>query len=203
MGFYDFAGSTLVHSVGGCGLAAILVLGARKGKYVGGQIRPIMPSNLPLAAVGVFLLWFGWFGFNGGSVLNADPVGVSYAITTTSIAAALGGLSAGMASWIFGRKPDLSVALNGILAGLVGITAGRHHHDPDHHHRSRFRCPGLLLCRSSLLAHGRRPIGALNVHLVCGIFGTIMAGLFGENNVGTQIVGILAYGARCSLSSPP
>ena len=90
MGFYDFAGSTLVHSVGGWGgLAAILVLGPRKGKYVDGQIRPILPSNLPMAAVGVFLLWFGWFGFNGGSVLNADPAGVSYASSLLAIAAAL------------------------------------------------------------------------------------------------------------------
>ena len=125
MGFYDFAGSTLVHSVGGWGaLAGIIVLGPRLGKYVGGQIKPIAGHSMPLATIGVFLLWLGWFGFNGGSVLSADPELVSLVFVTTCLASATGILGAMATSWIFQHKPDLSMVLNGSLAGLVGITAG-------------------------------------------------------------------------------
>jgi len=125
MGFHDFAGSTLVHSVGGWGaLAGVLLLGPRLGKYVKGKIQPIPGSNMPLAAIGVFLLWLGWFGFNGGSVLSADPGLTSYVLVTTCLAAAAGAMGAVFTSWIATSKPDLSMALNGILAGLVGITAG-------------------------------------------------------------------------------
>ena len=124
--FYDFAGSTIVHSVGGWGaLAGAMLLGPRLGKYMAdGRIRPILPSNMPLATIGVFLLWLGWFGFNGGSVLSGDPNLVSLTLVTTCIAAAAGGLGAMFTSWVILQKPDLSMALNGILAGLVGITAG-------------------------------------------------------------------------------
>ena len=125
MGFYDFAGSTLVHSVGGWGaLAGIIVLGPRLGKYVNDQIRPIAGHSMPLATIGVFLLWLGWFGFNGGSVLSADPELVSLVFVTTSLAAAAGVIGAMGASWMLQHKPDLSMVLNGALAGLVGITAG-------------------------------------------------------------------------------
>ena len=195
-GFYDFAGSTLVHSVGGWGgLAAILVLGARKGKYVDGQIRPILPSNLPLAAVGVFLLWFGWFGFNGGSVLDASPEMISYVCMTTSIAAALGGITAGIVSWVFGKKPDLTMALNGILAGLVGITAA-----PDTSVAMTIFVgisSGIIVYFAVLLFDKLKiddPVGALSVHLVCGIWGTIWAGAVG-GHYDTQIIGIIAVGA--------
>ena len=125
MGFYDFAGSTLVHSVGGwAALAGIIVLGPRLGKYVKGQIRPVAGHNMPLATIGVFLLWLGWFGFNGGSVLSADPGLVSVVFVTTSLAAAAGIMGAMAVSWSVQHKPDLSMVLNGALAGLVGITAG-------------------------------------------------------------------------------
>jgi len=125
LGFYDFAGSTVVHSVGGWGaLAGALVLGPRLGKYINGETKPIMGHSMPLATIGVFLLWLGWFGFNGGSVLSADPGLVSFVFTTTCLAAAAGVIAAMMTSWTIQKKPDLSMVLNGCLAGLVGITAG-------------------------------------------------------------------------------
>ncbi len=124
MGFYDFAGSTLVHSVGGwAALAGIMLLGPRLGKYVDGRIKPILPHSMPLATIGVFLLWLGWYGFNGGSVLSADPALVSLVFVTTSLAAAGGVMGAMGTSWITQKKPDLSMILNGSLAGLVGVTA--------------------------------------------------------------------------------
>lgn len=202
-GFYDFAGSTLVHSVGGWGaLVMATLLGARKGKYVNGQAVPIPASNMPLAAIGVFLLWFGWFGFNGGSVLSADPGLVSLTLVTTTMAAAAGGFSAAIVSWVFAGKPDLSMSLNGILAGLVGITAGAD------------QMSGLDAIIIGLIAGAivyfaviivdtklkiDDPVGAISVHLVCGIFGTLCVGLFGAK-AGTeqlmaQLTGIGAIGA--------
>jgi ammonium transporter, Amt family len=125
IGFYDFAGSSLVHAFGGfAALAAVIVLGPRHGKYVEGRIRPILGHSMPLATIGVFLLWLGWYGFNGGSVLSADPRAVSYVFVTTTLAAAAGAVTSVLVSWTLLKKPDLSMALNGILAGLVGITAG-------------------------------------------------------------------------------
>lgn len=201
LGFHDFAGSTLVHSVGGWGaLAGILMLGPRMGKYVNGSIKPIMGHNMPLLTIGVFLLWLGWFGFNGGSVLSGDPEGVSYVLVTTSLAAAGGIIGAMSCSWIVQKKPDLSMVLNGCLAGLVGITAGA----------------DLLSVRSAVLVglicgavavlsvilfdklHIDDPVGATTVHLVCGILGTLFAGLFSpDGNVGVQLLGIVSYGAVC------
>src|SRR5690606_25482712 len=125
MGFYDFAGSTLVHSVGGWGaLAGVLLLGPRIGKYMNGKPRAIAGHSMPLATIGVFLLWLGWFGFNGGSVLSADPDLVSLVFVTTALAAAGGVVGAMVTTWVVQKKPDLSMVLNGSLAGLVGITAG-------------------------------------------------------------------------------
>jgi len=125
MDFYDFAGSSVVHAFGGfASLACVLVLGPRRGKYTKQGIRPILPSSMPLASIGAFLLWFGWFGFNGGSVLSANPGAISYVIVTTSLGAACGGLACMATSWVILKKPDLSMSLNGILAGLVGVTAG-------------------------------------------------------------------------------
>src|SRR5690606_34343841 len=100
------------------------VLGPRAGKYVNGGIKPILGHNMPLATIGVMLLWLGWYGFNGGSVLSADPRGVSYVFVTTTLAAAAGAIAATITSWVIIKKPDFSMGLNGILAGLVGITAG-------------------------------------------------------------------------------
>ncbi len=208
----DFAGSTLVHSVGGwAGLAGILVLGARKGKYgPGGETTPILPSNLPMATVGVFLLWFGWFGFNGGSVLSADPASIAYVCVTTSLAAATGGIAAALTSWFHGKKPDLTMALNGILAGLVGVTASADVVTLTGAMIIGIVC-GIVVYFAVLGFDKLRiddPVGALSVHLVCGIIGTLCAGLpflMGTNdagetlaaNLGTQMLGIAAYGVTC------
>ncbi|MDJ0786737.1 MAG: ammonium transporter [Myxococcota bacterium] len=201
MGFYDFAGSTLVHSVGGWGaLAGALLLGPRLGKYVGGRLNPIPGSSMPLAAVGVFLLWLGWFGFNGGSVLSADPQLTSYTLVTTSIAAAAGAVAAMMTSWMVASKPDLSMSLNGILAGLVGITAGA-----DSVSLTGAVVIGVIagaLVVGSVLFMDRvkidDPVGAISVHLTCGIWGTLAVGLFSmnpEHSLGIQAIGVVAYGA--------
>merc|ERR1711964_705722 len=121
MGFYDFAGSTLVHAFGGfAALAFVLFLGPRRGKYTPNGIKPILGHSMPLATIGVFMLWLGWFGFNGGSVLRADPELVSLGFVTTCLAAAAGCLAAMFTSQIYLKKPDISMAMNGILAGLVG-----------------------------------------------------------------------------------
>ena len=124
-GFYDFAGSAVVHAFGGfAALACVMLLGPRAGKYVDGKIKPILGHSMPLATIGVFLLFLGWFGFNGGSVLSANPAGVGLVFTTTALAACRWCDCFDRDSWVFLKKPDLSMALNGILAGLVGITAG-------------------------------------------------------------------------------
>ena len=202
LGFYDFAGSTLVHSVGGWGaLVMAALLGARKGKYVNGRPMALAPSNMPAAAIGVFLLWFGWFGFNGGSVLSADPGLVSLVLVTTSMAAAAGGLAAALISTIHGGKPDLSMALNGILAGLVGITAGADLMTPL---EAIFigLIAGVLVYFAVILIDSvikiDDPVGAISVHLVCGIWGTLAVGIFGTMAGGEQIVaqliGIAAIG---------
>ena len=199
MGFYDFAGSTLVHSVGGWGaLAGIIVLGPRLGKYVNDQIRPIAGHSMPLATIGVFLLWLGWFGFNGGSVLSADPELVSLVFVTTSLAAAAGVLGAMGASWMLQHKPDLSMVLNGALAGLVGITAGA-----DVVSVMSAIIIGLVagvIVVVSVLQIDRAklddPVGAVSVHLVCGIWGTLAVGIFGGSDFSfvTQLIGVAAYG---------
>ena len=192
LGFYDFAGSTLVHSVGGWGaLVMAALLGPRKGKYVNGRPAAIAPSSLPMAAIGVFLLWFGWFGFNGGSVLSADPGLVSLTLVTTSLAAAAGGVAAALISTVHGGKPDLSMALNGILAGLVGITAGADL-------MAGWEAivigliAGVLVYFSVIIIDGvikiDDPVGAISVHLVCGIWGTLAVGIFGAKAGGEQIM---------------
>lgn len=202
LGFYDFAGSTLVHSVGGWGaLAGVILLGPRLGKYKDGKAQPLLGHSMPLATIGVFLLWLGWFGFNGGSVLSANPALVSITLMTTCLAAAGGGLAAGLTSWVVLKKPDLSMALNGILAGLVGITAGA-----DQMAAMSSVLIGLIagvLVVFSVIFFDKikidDPVGAISVHLVCGIFGTLAVGLFGAKAGGAQIVaqltGIAAIGA--------
>jgi Amt family ammonium transporter len=199
--FHDFAGSTLVHSVGGwAALAGVIALGPRTGKYVNGIIKPIMGHNMPLAAIGVFLLWLGWFGFNGGSVLSADPGAVSFVLATTTLAAAAGIVGAMMTSWIIQRKPDLSMVLNGCLAGLVGITAGA---DTVSITAAVIigTVAGILVVLAVLMFDKLKlddPVGALSVHLVCGIWGTLAVGLFSRNySLGVQALGVLVYGAVC------
>jgi Amt family ammonium transporter len=201
LGFYDFAGSTLVHSVGGWGaLVGAWMLGPRLGKYVKERVHPIPGSNLPMATIGVFLLWLGWFGFNGGSVLSADPAAVSLTLVTTCLAAAAGGMAAMFASWSLAGKPDLSMSLNGILAGLVGITAGADLMDMSSA-ISIGLVAGLIVVGSVVFFDRIRiddPVGAISVHLVCGMWGTLAVGLFGTKagltQLGYQAIGIAAYG---------
>jgi Amt family ammonium transporter len=197
-GFYDFAGSTLVHSVGGWGaLACVIILGPRLGKYVKGKINPILGHNMPLAAIGVFLLWFGWFGFNGGSVLSADPGLVSLVFVTTCLAAAAGIVGAMIAAWVILKKPDLSMVLNGSLAGLVGITAGADVISPGNSVIVGF-IAGILVVVSVLFFDKIKiddPVGAISVHLVCGIWGTLAVGIFSSDfSFGIQLLGVAAYG---------
>ena len=199
MGFYDFAGSTLVHGVGGWGaLIGAIILGPRIGKYTKSGIRPIPGHSLPLAAIGVFLLWFGWYGFNGGSVLSADPELISLVFVTTSLAAAAGVMGAMFLSWIVFKKPDLSMILNGSLAGLVGITAGADVISPFWSVVVGF-IAGLIVVASVLFfdkyAKVDDPVGAISVHLVCGIWGTLAVGIFAADfSFITQLIGVVAYG---------
>lgn len=202
LGFYDFAGSTLVHSVGGWGaLAGAIILGPRVGKYINGKIRPILGHSMPLATMGMFLLWLGWFGFNGGSVLSADPALVSLTLVTTCIAAAAGGVGATIIAWSFLRKPDLSMALNGVLAGLVGITAGADQMGPLSAALIGL-IAGFIVVFSVLFFDKIKiddPVGAISVHLVCGIWGTLAVGIFGQMAGMTQflhqLTGVAAIGA--------
>ena len=205
MGFYDFAGSTLVHSVGGwAALSGAYILGPRIGKYSKKGIIPIMGHSMPLASIGVFLLWFGWYGFNGGSVLSADPGPVSFVFVTTTLAAASGVLGAMTLSWSFSKKPDLSMVLNGSLAGLVGITAGADVISPLNAIIVGY-IAGLLVVSSVLFFDRLRiddPVGAISVHLTCGIWGTLAVGIFSaEHSFMTQFVGVFSYGLFCFISS--
>lgn len=206
MGFYDFAGSTLVHSVGGWGaLTGIIFLGPRLGKYVGKKINPITGHSMPLATIGVFLLWLGWFGFNGGSVLSADPGAVSLVLVTTSIAASAGGVGAMLTSWFYFKKPDITMLLNGILAGLVGITAGADKMSPMDSVLVGL-IAGVIVVFSVTLFDKLKlddPVGALSVHLVCGIFGTMAVGIWGNlaglNQLWIQFVGVISVGAFTTI----
>ncbi len=198
-GFYDFAGSSIVHAGGGfAALACVILLGPRRGKYLAdGRMRPIPGHSMPLATIGVFLLWLGWFGFNGGSVLSADPGLVSLVFVTTSIAAAAGGIASMFTSWIVVKKPDLSMALNGILAGLVGITAGA---DSVSVMSSFFigLIAGVIVVFSIMFFDKIKiddPVGAISVHGICGIWGTVAVGIFGDFSVITQIIGTLSISA--------
>jgi Amt family ammonium transporter len=210
MGFYDFAGSSLVHGFGGfAALAAVIVLGPRAGKYVDGKIKPILGHSMPLATIGVFLLFVGWFGFNGGSVLSANPEAVSFVFVTTAVAAAAGGLASIFTAWFFIKKPDLSMSLNGILAGLVGITAGA---DSVTLYASLIigAIAGVLVVFSILFFDRIKvddPVGAISVHGVCGIWGTLAVGLsfFNGGNEElsfmTQLIGTLSVCAFAFVAS--
>ena len=207
LGFHDFAGSTIVHSVGGWGaLVCALMLGPRIGKYIRGKSVPIMGHSMPLATIGVFLLWLGWFGFNGGSVLSADPGSTSRVLVTTNLAAAAGVICAMMVSWGLQKKPDLSMILNGSLAGLVGVTAGADVVTPTG--AIIIGAVAGLLVVLAVLGFDRvkidDPVGALSVHLVCGVWGTLAVGIFGNASLGgldyklsflSQLIGVVATGA--------
>ncbi|KIG19141.1 Ammonium transporter [Enhygromyxa salina] len=214
-GFHDFAGSTIVHGVGGWGaLAGVLVLGPRIGKYRTTQVRdetgetrlvtktiPMRGHSMPLATIGVFLLWFGWFGFNGGSVLSADPGVISRVLVATCIAAAGGIVTAVGASWLVQGKPDLSMSLNGALAGLVAVTAGADLLEIGAALGIGLAA-GMLVVFSVMLLDRLRlddPVGAISVHLVCGAWGTLALGLFVsdvsfvEQLIGVGAVAVLAF----------
>jgi Amt family ammonium transporter len=199
-GFYDFAGSTLVHSVGGWGaLAGIIVIGPRLGKYVNGKPKAIMGHNMPLLTIGAFLLWLGWFGFNGGSVLSADPGLVSYVLVTTCLAAAAGIIGSMAASWTIQKEPDLTMVLNGALAGLVGITAGADVVSVQWSIIIGLVCGAVAVVSVMTLDRLKidDPVGATTVHLVCGILGTLFVAASPDHTIGPQILGVLAYGAVC------
>lgn len=202
-GMFDFAGSTVVHSVGGwAALAGVLLLGPRFGKYSNGSINPIPGHNLSLATLGTFVLWFGWFGFNPGSTMTADPIAISHVAVTTNTAAAAAIMSSTVLSWVLLGKPDLGMTLNGCLAGLVAITAP---------------CAfvsiassiligliaGVLVVLSVIIFDRARiddPVGALSVHLVNGVLGTICVGLFAQDKIAGIATGNgLFYGGGIKL----
>ncbi len=205
LGFYDLAGSTFVHSVGGwAALVGAAVVGPRIGKFVNGKAHAIPGSNLGFATLGVFLLWFGWFGFNGASVFSADPVMVAYVFTTTALSAAFGLMSAMFTSWFVQKKPDLSMVLNGCLAGLVGITAGAD-------------CVSITSACIIGIVSGIAvvfgvyffdkikiddPVGALSVHLLCGVWGTLAVGIFSPDHAFIpQLIGVVAVAVASVLIS--
>ena len=206
--FYDFAGSTLVHSVGGwAALVAVILLGARIGKIKDGKVQAIPGHNIPLATAGVLILWLGWFGFNGGSVLSADPELTSLTLVTTSIAAAAGGVFAAIVSTIVFRNLDLTMFLNGILGGLVGITAGADQMSPADAVLIGAIAGLLIVAAVSFFDRLKLddPVGAIAVHLVCGIWGTLAVGLFGAlasvDQFLSQLTGVAAYAIACVLVS--
>lgn len=207
--FYDFAGSTLVHSVGGwAALVAIILLGARIGKF-GSDGKPLaIPGhNIPLATAGVLILWLGWFGFNGGSVLSADPELTSLTLVTTSLAAAAGGVSCFIISTLAYKNFDLTMFLNGILGGLVGITAGADQMGATDAILIGIIAGGLIVAGVALVDKLKLddPVGAVAVHLICGVWGTLAVGIFG-NLAGieqfiSQLIGVGAYAAFCIITS--
>jgi Amt family ammonium transporter len=208
MGFADFAGSTVVHSIGGwAALAGVIVLGPRLGKYLpDGAVKPILPHNMTSATLGALILWLGWFGFNPGSTMAVDPAAISLIALNTNMAAAAGCLTATVAAWVLLGKPDLSMILNGTLAGLVAITAPCNVVSVG----SSVIIGGVagVLVVYAVLFFDRvkldDPVGALSVHLVNGVFGTLCVGLFanegglfmggGFSKTLVQLTGIAAVG---------
>jgi Amt family ammonium transporter len=202
--FYDFAGSTVVHGFGGAAaLACVMILGPRKGKYTKDGIKPILGHSMPLAAIGVFLLFFGWFGFNGGSVLSANPGPLGLVFTTTALAAAAGGVSSILTSFVVLKKPDLSMALNGLLAGLVSITAGADSVEP--WAAVLMGAVGGVIVVFSILFFDKikidDPVGAISVHGVCGIWGTLAVAFFGGASFVSQLIGVVGVYAFAFIFS--
>ncbi|MDD9951548.1 MAG: ammonium transporter [Zetaproteobacteria bacterium] len=206
--FYDFAGSSLVHSVGGwSALASVMLLGARIGKYDNGKVNTIYPHSLPLATIGALMLWFGWYGFNGGSVLSADPGAVSLVFVTTSLGAAAGIAGAVLGALTIMKQADLGMALNGCLAGLVGITAGADQFSPLD--AILVGMIGGYICVVSVLFFDRMklddPVGAISVHLVGGVWGTLAVGIFGNlaslAQLMSQLKGVLCIGIAAFVAS--
>ena len=200
-GFSDFAGSTIVHSVGGwAALAGVLLLGARHGKYKDGRIYPISGCNLPLATLGTLILWLGWFGFNGGSQLalgsKADVDTISLVFVSTNMGACAGAIAAALVTFMLYKKIDLTMVLNGALAGLVSVTAG-----PDIGVGVAFIegiIGGVLIVFAVSFFDKLKiddPVGALSVHLVAGIWGTLAVGIFNPDvSLFAQVKGIVVIG---------
>ena len=208
LGFYDFAGSTLVHSVGGwAALMAVWLLGSRIGKFdKAGKPQAIPGHSIPLATAGVLILWLGWFGFNGGSVLSADPELTSLTLVTTCLAAASGGVVAALVSFIKYKNLDLTMFLNGILGGLVGITAGADVMTPESAIIIGAVAGALIVFAVSFIDAIKLddPVGAISVHLACGIWGTLAVGIFSTNpdhTFLTQLIGVACYAVFCLITS--
>jgi Amt family ammonium transporter len=209
LGFYDFAGSTLVHSVGGwAALVAVWLLGARIGKFgKDGKPQAIPGHNIPLATAGVLILWLGWFGFNGGSVLSADPALTSLTIVTTCLAASAGGIVAFLVSTAMYKNFDLTMFLNGILGGLVSITAGADQMSPTDAILIGAIGGAIIVFAVAFIDRLRLddPVGAIAVHLICGIWGTLAVGLFGAlagvDQFISQLIGVGSYAVMCAGSS--
>lgn len=210
LGFMDFAGSTVVHSVGGwVGLAGAIVLGPRIGKYTrDGISKPILGHNMPLAALGVFILWFGWFGFNPGSTTAGTDLSIARIAVTTCLAACAGTIGGLYTSWFRSGKPDLAMALNGALAGLVAITAPCANVSPLSSIVIGLIAGVLVVFSVIFIDHVLKiddPVGAVSVHGVCGLWGTLACGLFaqeaygGVNGLffggGLKLLGVQALGA--------
>lgn len=205
LGMWDFAGSTVVHSVGGwAALTGAIILGPRFGKYIEEKINPVPGHSLPLATLGVFILWLGWFGFNPGSTMAADPKAIAHIALTTNSAAAAGILGATIISWMFLRKPDLGMTLNGCLAGLVAITAPCAFVSVPSALAIGFLAGGLVVASVILFDRIRvdDPVGAVSVHLVCGVFGTLCLGLFAQDQFTPNTTGNgLLFGGGLKLLS--
>ena len=206
--FYDFAGSTLVHSVGGwAALVAVWLLGARIGKFKKGKPQAIPGHNIPLATAGVLILWLGWFGFNGGSVLSAEPGATSLTLVTTCLAAAAGGVLSFIVSTALYKNFDLTMFLNGILGGLVSITAGADQMSPTDAILIGAIGGTLIVFAVSLIDRLRLddPVGAIAVHLACGIWGTLAVGIFGAlaswKQFVSQLIGTGSYALFCIVTS--
>jgi ammonium transporter, Amt family len=200
LGFVDYAGSSVVHAVGGfAALGAVLAVGPRLGRYAGQRIIAMPGHNLPFAGIGVFLLWIGWFGFNGGSELVFSDQGSAQTIAkvmlNTNLAAAGGAFAALLLSWSIFKKPDFSMTLNGVIGGLVSITAGPHVIDGIWA-ASAGAIGGVLVTYSILLLDRLKiddPVGAISAHGTAGLWGTVAVGIFGGANLLTQLLGTLAY----------
>ncbi|WP_078381473.1 ammonium transporter [Sutcliffiella halmapala] len=206
LGFTDFAGSTVVHLTGALGaLVAVRFLGARIGKYSNGKVNVIAGHNIPLGALGVFILWFGWFGFNGGSTLAADPELIPHVVTTTLLSASGGVIASALYSKLRYKRIDATLTLNGALAGLVGITAGTGDVSPIGALIIGLIAGVILVEAVSFIDRVLKlddPVGAIAVHGVCGIWGTLAVGLFststglfygeGFGQLGIQAIGVIA-----------
>ncbi len=207
LGFHDFAGSTVVHSVGGwAALAGAILLGPRIGKYVKlsdgkVKVKAILGHNLPLAALGVFILWFGWYGFNAGSTLDGNSGDIGWVAVTTTLGASTGAVGAMLTSWFLFKKPDTSMSLNGALAGLVAITAPTYVVEPWAAIVIGL-IGGILVVLSveffDKVLHIDDPVGAISVHGVCGVWGTLAVGLF-ANRPDDEIVGLFYNGSFYQL----